>query len=624
MSTRATKGEVALVVLDAVMTHSGVIDPARVFEAPAELLGGGLEARAIAGVVQHGGAVVEREVRVTLEDGVDDLAGRLLQEDPAPGPVLRAYHGRREHGAVEHPLRPLRLGEPGPGAPSRSPPWFGGVFRLDRRPKAEDPTALLDGARCSGERALMLRPAEVRPFLSHEDGFVRALALAYLSNAHNSGPATQEDLWAAMDRYGEAPKERKQERRSLALHLRDFSPTERSIERLFRGLRIEADGIVTLYLARAAAELPPEAVRRLLDDDHLVRRLPAEVIEGLREDVEMAGKTADALSAELEEQTARLRGATRIRPVGGREMTASPLFLRAERVVRAFARHPEQATERGLQVLRGPRHADRAWDEALALLIFTRVRLPALEERILEVVDENEMHFAVVCAHGALVRLGTPAVVQALAERFAGRTERLCNAATDVLKRIKHPESEAVVLRLFDQAQDPELRTQMALALCELCTTLPNALEAMAAMVRAGPRSDALADVGECLSALRTMGGLVPPDRPALKVFLDDERAAPEGWTHARWPEEVIALLETGEVDAISLDHDLGDDARTGYDVLTWIEEAVVTHGFTPPQIAIHTANAAARSRMELAVASIRRLARVTGEGPASAPEQQR
>ena len=27
-----------------------------------------------------------------------------------------------------------------------------------------------------------------------------------------------------------------------------------------------------------------------------------------------------------------------------------------------------------------------------------------------------------------------------------------------------------------------------------------------------------------------------------------------------RWPDEVIALLQTGEVEELSLDHDLGDD----------------------------------------------------------------
>jgi len=84
-----------------------------------------------------------------------------------------------------------------------------------------------------------------------------------------------------------------------------------------------------------------------------------------------------------------------------------------------------------------------------------------------------------------------------------------------------------------------------------------------------------------------------------MRVWLDDERPAPNGWTTCRWPDEVITLLKTGKVREISLDHDLGDDQRgTGYDVLKWLEEQVYRHGRKPPKISIHTANPAARSRM--------------------------
>lgn len=99
-----------------------------------------------------------------------------------------------------------------------------------------------------------------------------------------------------------------------------------------------------------------------------------------------------------------------------------------------------------------------------------------------------------------------------------------------------------------------------------------------------------------------------------MRVYLDDERTPPPGWTLVRWPDEAIALLETGEVTDLSLDHDLGDDARgTGYDVIVWIEEAVVTRGFAPPRIAVHSANSSARVRMELGVAAIARLAAARG-----------
>ena len=94
------------------------------------------------------------------------------------------------------------------------------------------------------------------------------------------------------------------------------------------------------------------------------------------------------------------------------------------------------------------------------------------------------------------------------------------------------------------------------------------------------------------------------------RVYLDDERVAPAGWVQVRWPSEAISLLESGEVEELSLDHVLGDDNRgTGYDVLTWIEEAVALRRFKPPRITVHSANPAARIRMESAIASIRSLA---------------
>jgi hypothetical protein len=96
-----------------------------------------------------------------------------------------------------------------------------------------------------------------------------------------------------------------------------------------------------------------------------------------------------------------------------------------------------------------------------------------------------------------------------------------------------------------------------------------------------------------------------------MKLYLDDERPAPPGWRLLRWPDEVIDLLETGEVTDLSLDHDLGDDARgTGYDVILWIERAVATGDFTPPALTVHSANTAARARMQAGIASIDRLVR--------------
>ena len=91
-----------------------------------------------------------------------------------------------------------------------------------------------------------------------------------------------------------------------------------------------------------------------------------------------------------------------------------------------------------------------------------------------------------------------------------------------------------------------------------------------------------------------------------MKVYLDDERATPEGWERVYWPDEATALLEKGIVTEISLDHDLGDDERgTGYDVVLWLEEAVVLNGFSPPKMKVHSANSSARQKMEAGIKSI-------------------
>ena len=95
-----------------------------------------------------------------------------------------------------------------------------------------------------------------------------------------------------------------------------------------------------------------------------------------------------------------------------------------------------------------------------------------------------------------------------------------------------------------------------------------------------------------------------------MRLYLDDERPCPDGWAPAKTAHEAIAILSTGKVTEVSLDHDLGPpEAGTGYDVICWLEERAHTDpSFRVPAIRIHTANPAARIKMELAAESIRRV----------------
>lgn len=91
-----------------------------------------------------------------------------------------------------------------------------------------------------------------------------------------------------------------------------------------------------------------------------------------------------------------------------------------------------------------------------------------------------------------------------------------------------------------------------------------------------------------------------------MKVYLDDERATPEGWHRVFLAEQAIEMLKTGKVTHISLDHDLGNDkVGTGYDVVLWIEQQVICHNYVPPVITVHSANTSAAIKMRQGIQTI-------------------
>jgi len=104
------------------------------------------------------------------------------------------------------------------------------------------------------------------------------------------------------------------------------------------------------------------------------------------------------------------------------------------------------------------------------------------------------------------------------------------------------------------------------------------------------------------------------------KLFLDDIRTTPKGWERVHTAQECVNEISTQQYDYVSLDHDLGENQPTGYDVLKWLEEVVHTHKeFKIPTIFIHTDNPVGRERMVKALESIWRIRNETSNnvGPA-------
>ncbi|WP_071289355.1 cyclic-phosphate processing receiver domain-containing protein [Mycolicibacterium llatzerense] len=80
-----------------------------------------------------------------------------------------------------------------------------------------------------------------------------------------------------------------------------------------------------------------------------------------------------------------------------------------------------------------------------------------------------------------------------------------------------------------------------------------------------------------------------------MRLWVDDERMPPDGWTWAKTSAEALALLgETGEVEALSLDHDLGGQDTTRPIILYLAE-----FGGWPDHVFVHTANPVGRQWLE-------------------------
>ena len=84
-----------------------------------------------------------------------------------------------------------------------------------------------------------------------------------------------------------------------------------------------------------------------------------------------------------------------------------------------------------------------------------------------------------------------------------------------------------------------------------------------------------------------------------INLYVDDLRDCPEGFQVARTMEEAIDILETKQVDILSLDHDLGEDSNrnllpTGYDLVKLFCE----RGLHANRIYLHTDNPVGRDNM--------------------------
>lgn len=88
-----------------------------------------------------------------------------------------------------------------------------------------------------------------------------------------------------------------------------------------------------------------------------------------------------------------------------------------------------------------------------------------------------------------------------------------------------------------------------------------------------------------------------------MKIWLDDVRPKPDDFdVWLKDADVAIRVLRVGNVTHISLDHDLGDGKKTGYEVAKFIEKSAYDKTLAPMHVTVHSANPVGRKNMETAI----------------------
>lgn len=97
-----------------------------------------------------------------------------------------------------------------------------------------------------------------------------------------------------------------------------------------------------------------------------------------------------------------------------------------------------------------------------------------------------------------------------------------------------------------------------------------------------------------------------------VNIYLDDIRTPPDdNWVVVRNAYQAYAGIKCfammGKTMVVSLDHDLGENTPTGYELLNWLERDIVTDSNFRPDISfqIHSANPVGRENMARAIQAI-------------------
>jgi len=382
------------------------------------------------------------------------------------------------------------------------------------------------GPRFKCMEAVMLTSAQIVPFLTHEDWVVREHAAERLKDeAERSGVTAGTALMV----YDQFPGGLMNPFRSLAARLPATADDARTI-----ATRLAAGGDEYLMdtLALALVGLSMEVIEAVGEELEKDKRLSEEV----REHVWFRRKQ---LAHTPEELWKKLLEMGEMEDEAWKNRTRVPFStISVQSVQMALARHREFTVPLVLEILNEASIEDSREIHAaqLAELLKLEESVPALVAKL--AIDADYLRER-VC--DALAAIGTAEVVRQLAAFIPGKEWHVRLYAIGCLTRIMTPEAEEAILRLLENEDSVDLRTNLAFGLMLLGSE--KGLETVQRMVETGEFDSFQARLDEGLYAAAVMLGRELPGAAELREKIELRRKEVNERTNLLLNENVLESL---------------------------------------------------------------------------------
>ncbi|GLG02281.1 hypothetical protein Alches_23220 [Alicyclobacillus hesperidum subsp. aegles] len=292
----------------------------------------------------------------------------------------------------------------------------------------------------------------MKQFILHPEHRIRLFALDYFEEAQSDDEELLPIVLKACEMGDQTDA-----RRELLYGAREFAVSPIMASELFR--RIKDESALQLDYARILLSAHPHV---LVGADNSLSSIPATLRRKIEQRISLVSLTTSALLEEWRRIAKEIRA----------EEYSAVDFSFVIAMAREISRRSDLPKLALSETIRKYQDGDpNAWyedyEDAMACVLAGYLKDESAVPALLDVLD-SDIDILQERAMYALVRIGTPFVVDAVEKRFGESKWGFHNYATGVLAGIKTSYSEAATLRLFQKATDIEEQVMLADTLCRL------------------------------------------------------------------------------------------------------------------------------------------------------------